>query len=208
MLNKISGLARALYIVLAIIAGFVALGRMNVALVLVVLGLIAGISMPKERMVLAGRDGHRVADRRRRARPHSGDWRTAQRRVRQSPDGRRRRGRQRARDLPLELVMEGVTGLTGSDAPADSRRGRTIGFNQFPGSAAHRGGALFARSGKRGFDQAAGPRRLDRGAEPLLHQRHHPAHVLHRGSAGLGDDRADRGLGFVIAHLPRAGSAR
>ena len=53
MLNKISGLARALYIVLAIVAGFVALGMMNVALVLVVLGLIAGISMPKERMVLA-----------------------------------------------------------------------------------------------------------------------------------------------------------
>jgi hypothetical protein len=53
MLNKISGLARALYIVLAIVAGFVALGMMDVALVLVVLGLIAGISMPRERMVLA-----------------------------------------------------------------------------------------------------------------------------------------------------------
>ena len=54
MLNKIGGLARALYILLAIVAGFVALGTMNVALVLVVLGLIAGISMPRERMVLAG----------------------------------------------------------------------------------------------------------------------------------------------------------
>lgn len=54
MLNKVSGLARALYIVLAIVAGFVALGMMNVALALVVLGLIAGISMPKDRMVLAG----------------------------------------------------------------------------------------------------------------------------------------------------------
>ena len=53
MLNKISGLARALYIVLAIVAGFVALSMMNVALVLVVLGLIAGISMPRERLVLA-----------------------------------------------------------------------------------------------------------------------------------------------------------
>jgi len=53
MLNKISGLARALYIVLAIVAGFVALGGLNVALVLVILGLIAGISMPRERMVLA-----------------------------------------------------------------------------------------------------------------------------------------------------------
>ena len=55
MLNKVSGLARALYIVLAIVAGFVALGGMgmDVALVLLVLGLIAGISMPRERMLLA-----------------------------------------------------------------------------------------------------------------------------------------------------------
>jgi hypothetical protein len=53
MLNKVSGLARALYIVLAVVAGFVALGTMDVALVLVVLGLIAGISMPRDRMVLA-----------------------------------------------------------------------------------------------------------------------------------------------------------
>lgn len=53
MLTKISGLARALYIVLAIVAGFVALGGLNVALGLVVLGLIAGISMPRERLVLA-----------------------------------------------------------------------------------------------------------------------------------------------------------
>jgi hypothetical protein len=53
MLNKVSGLARALYIVLAIVTAFVAIGAMDVALVLVVLGLIAGISMPKERMVLA-----------------------------------------------------------------------------------------------------------------------------------------------------------
>lgn len=53
MLNKIGGLARALYILLAIVAGFVALGTMNVALVLVVLGLISGISMPKDRLVLA-----------------------------------------------------------------------------------------------------------------------------------------------------------
>ena len=54
MLNKMSGLARTLYIVLAVVAGFVALGKMDVALVLVVLGLIAGISLPAERMVLAG----------------------------------------------------------------------------------------------------------------------------------------------------------
>ncbi len=53
MLNKVSGLSRSLYIVIAIAAGFVAMGGLNVALVLVVLGLIAGISMPQERMVLA-----------------------------------------------------------------------------------------------------------------------------------------------------------
>jgi hypothetical protein len=53
MLMKISGLARTLYILLAIVAGFVAMGTMPVALVLVALGLIAGISLPKERMVLA-----------------------------------------------------------------------------------------------------------------------------------------------------------
>lgn len=53
MLMKISGLARTLYIVVAIVAGFVALGKMDVALVLVVLGLVAGISLPSERMVLA-----------------------------------------------------------------------------------------------------------------------------------------------------------
>lgn len=53
MLNKISGLARALYIVLAIVAGFVALGTVDVALALVVLGLIAGISMSKDNYVPA-----------------------------------------------------------------------------------------------------------------------------------------------------------
>jgi len=53
MLTKISGLARTLYIVLAIVAGFVTLGTMPVALVLVALGLIAGITLPRERMVLA-----------------------------------------------------------------------------------------------------------------------------------------------------------
>jgi hypothetical protein len=53
MMNKIGGLARAIYIVLAIVAGFVAMGGLNVALALVVLGLIAGLSMPRERLVLA-----------------------------------------------------------------------------------------------------------------------------------------------------------
>lgn len=52
MMTKIGGLCRALYIVLAIVAGFVALGGMNTALILVVLGLIAGMAVPRERMVL------------------------------------------------------------------------------------------------------------------------------------------------------------
>ena len=53
MLMKIGGLARALAIVLAIVAGFVALNMMNVPLVLVVLGLIAGLAMPEDRLVLS-----------------------------------------------------------------------------------------------------------------------------------------------------------
>jgi hypothetical protein len=52
MLKKIGGLARALYILLAIIAGFVVLGKMDVTLVLVVLGLAAGLAVPRDRMVL------------------------------------------------------------------------------------------------------------------------------------------------------------
>ena len=52
MLMKIGGLARAIAIVLAIVAGFVALNMMNVPLVLVALGLIAGLAMPEDRLVL------------------------------------------------------------------------------------------------------------------------------------------------------------
>jgi hypothetical protein len=53
MLKKIGGVARALAIILAIVAGFVALNMMNVPLVLVALGLIAGLAMPEERQVAA-----------------------------------------------------------------------------------------------------------------------------------------------------------
>jgi hypothetical protein len=53
MLKKVCGLARALYILLAIVAGFMALGTMNTALVLVILGLVAGIAMEKENYVPA-----------------------------------------------------------------------------------------------------------------------------------------------------------
>jgi len=52
MLMKIGGLARALAIILAIVAAFVALNMMNVPLVLVVLGLIAGVALSDERMVV------------------------------------------------------------------------------------------------------------------------------------------------------------
>lgn len=50
---KIGGLARALYVVLAIVAAFVPLTMMNVPLVLVVLGLFAGLAMMQDKMVLA-----------------------------------------------------------------------------------------------------------------------------------------------------------
>ena len=51
-MNKLSGLARALGILLAIVAGFVAIpGGLNVTLVLVVLGLIAGLTTPDDRFV-------------------------------------------------------------------------------------------------------------------------------------------------------------
>ena len=53
MLEKIGGLARLLATLLAIVAGFVAIPNVNVALVLVVLGLIAGLRYkPEEAMSL------------------------------------------------------------------------------------------------------------------------------------------------------------
>ena len=53
MLTKIGGLARALAIILAIVAGFMALNMMNVPLVLVVLGLVAGLAMTDDRLLLS-----------------------------------------------------------------------------------------------------------------------------------------------------------
>ena len=50
-MTKLSGLARALGILLAIIGGFVAIPNVNIALVLVVLGLIAGITTPDDRFI-------------------------------------------------------------------------------------------------------------------------------------------------------------
>ena len=53
MLTKIGGLARALAILLAIVAGFMALNMMDVPLVLVVLGLVAGLAMTEDRLLLS-----------------------------------------------------------------------------------------------------------------------------------------------------------
>ena len=53
MLNKIGGLARAIYVILAIVGGFIALGSLNLPLILVVLGLVAGLAMPRDKLVLA-----------------------------------------------------------------------------------------------------------------------------------------------------------
>jgi hypothetical protein len=53
MLTKIGGLARALAIILAIIAGFMALNMINVPLTLVVLGLVAGLAMTEDRLLLS-----------------------------------------------------------------------------------------------------------------------------------------------------------
>ena len=53
MLMKIGGLARALAILLAIIAGFYALPGINLALVLLALGLVAGLAMTEDRVLLS-----------------------------------------------------------------------------------------------------------------------------------------------------------
>jgi len=52
MLMKIGGLARALAIILAIVAGFMALNMMNVPLTLLVLGLIAGLATVEVRLLM------------------------------------------------------------------------------------------------------------------------------------------------------------
>ncbi|MCL6682487.1 hypothetical protein [Sphingomonas alba] len=54
MLNMVSGLARTLYIIVAIVTGFVALPMVVVPVWLVFLGLVAGITLPQDRYVTAG----------------------------------------------------------------------------------------------------------------------------------------------------------
>src|SRR4051794_36040204 len=51
MTEKIGGLARLLATLLAMVAGFVAMPSLNIALVLVVLGLVAGIIYTGEKIV-------------------------------------------------------------------------------------------------------------------------------------------------------------
>jgi len=121
MLNKISGLARALYILLAIVAGFVAFGTMNVALVLVVLGLIAGLSMPRERLVLAlvaivalpiiGTALGQIPAIGAQLAAVTGNLQL----------GVAGAAASAVAILLYELVMEGVTGLAGSDADSRAR---------------------------------------------------------------------------------------
>ena len=53
MLMKIGGLARAIAIILAVVAGFMALNMMNVPLALVVLGLIAGLATAEDRLLMS-----------------------------------------------------------------------------------------------------------------------------------------------------------
>jgi hypothetical protein len=52
MIMKIGGLARALAILLAIVAGFMALNMMNVPLTLLVLGLIGGLATAQDRLLM------------------------------------------------------------------------------------------------------------------------------------------------------------
>ena len=53
MLMKIGGLARAIAIILAVVAGFMALNMMNVPLALVVLGLVAGLATAEDRLLMS-----------------------------------------------------------------------------------------------------------------------------------------------------------
>ena len=53
MLMKIGGLARAIAIILAVVAGFMALSMMNVPLALVVLGLVAGLATAEDRLLMS-----------------------------------------------------------------------------------------------------------------------------------------------------------
>jgi hypothetical protein len=52
MIMKLGGFARAVAIVLAIVAGFVALGGFDVAMALVLLGIIAGLALTDDRIVM------------------------------------------------------------------------------------------------------------------------------------------------------------
>ena len=52
MVDKIAGVARLIATLLAIVAAFVPIAVFNVPLALVVLGLIAGLAMPEDRLIL------------------------------------------------------------------------------------------------------------------------------------------------------------
>jgi len=53
MLKTVGGAARTIYIIFAIIAGFVTFGALDAGLILLVLGIFAGLAMPEERFLPA-----------------------------------------------------------------------------------------------------------------------------------------------------------
>jgi len=53
------------------------------------------------------------------------------------------------------------------------------------------------------LDPGAGLGEIHPAAEAFLQRRHHPAHVLERGGAELGDDGVDRLAGLRLVELPR-----
>ena len=123
MLMKIGGLARALAIILAIVAGFVALTMMNVPLVLVVLGLSPVSRWPKIGL-LCRRYADRSADYRRGSDAYTDDraqLRPCARNLQMAMAGAL------ATSIAIRLyhlTMDGVTGLTGGPAgtPAAAAR--------------------------------------------------------------------------------------
>ena len=174
MLMKIGGLARALAIILAIVAGFVALTMMNVPLVLIVLGLVAGLALPEERQVAAmlvvvvlpivGT----VLD------SNSDNWCAAQCGRAQSSN---RNGRRRCHGDRHSLLSFGDGRRDGLGRRwkhrCASRSHALVHSIRLSGSVAHCGGAFFATAlGERRLHQAAGAGGFDRGAKALLHQRH------------------------------------
>ena len=67
---------------------------------------------------------------------------------------------------------------------------------------------ILARHEQPRLHRRAGLAHVELAGVALLEQRHHPAHVLDRGRAGLGDDRVDRGRQLGLAPSGAAGRPR